>query len=154
MSVEVKRLGKNNIEEIIPLRIALQKVDFENNLGIEEKILENKTREFLNENLDRDLYMFGVYVDNNLVSICGLTIFKYFPQADDLSCKVGYITSVYTKEQHRRKGYQKKVFLECLNLGKKLGITRFKLSTKNPSAMKMYESVGFKDDTYAKSVKM
>ena len=154
MNVEVKRLDKNNIEEIIPLRIALQKVDFENNLGIEEKILENKTREFLDENLDKDLYMFGVYVDNDLVSICGLTIFKYFPQADDLSCKVGYITSVYTKDQYRRKGYQRRVFLECLELGKKLGIKRFKLSTKNPIAMKMYESVGFKDDIHAKKLKI
>lgn len=154
MNVEVKRLGKNNIEEIIPLRIALQKVDFENNLGIEEKILEDKTREFLNENLDKDLYMFGVYVDNNLVSICGLTIFKYFPQADDLSCKVGYITSVYTKDEYRRNGYQKKVFLECLKLGETLGIKRFKLSTKNPIAMKMYESVGFKDDINAKKLKL
>lgn len=154
MNVEVKRLDKNNIEEIIPLRIALQKVDFENNLGIEEKILENKTREFLDENLDKDLYMFGVYVDNDLVSICGLTIFKYFPQADDLSCKVGYITSVYTKDQYRRKGYQRRVFLECLELGKKLGIKRFKLNTKNPIAMKMYESVGFKDDIHAKKLKI
>lgn len=154
MNVEVKRLDKNNIEEIIPLRIALQKVDFENNLGIEEKILENKTRVFLDENLDKDLYMFGVYVDNDLVSICGLTIFKYFPQADDLSCKVGYITSVYTKDQYRRKGYQRRVFLECLELGKKLGIKRFKLSTKNPIAMKMYESVGFKDDIHAKKLKI
>lgn len=154
MNVEVKRLGKNNIEEIIPLRIALQKVDFENNLGIEEKILEDKTREFLNENLDKDLYMFGVYVDNNLVSICGLTIFKYFPQANDLSCKVGYITSVYTKDEYRRNGYQKKVFLECLKLGETLGIKRFNLSTKNPIAMKMYESVGFKDDINAKKLKL
>lgn len=154
MNVEVKRLDKNNIEEIIPLRIALQKVDFENNLGIEEKILENKTREFLDENLDKDLYMFGVYVDNDLVSICGLTIFKYFPQADDLSCKVGYITSVYTKDQYRRKGYQRRVFLECLELGKKLGIKRFKLNTKNPIAMKMYESVGFKNDIHAKKLKI
>lgn len=154
MNIEVKRLSKNNIEEIIPLRIALQKVDFENNLGIEEKILEDKTREFLNENLDKDLYMFGVYVDNNLVSICGLTIFKYFPQADDLSCKVGYITSVYTKDEYRRNGYQKKVFLECLKLGETLGIKRFKLSTKNPIAMKMYESVGFNDDINAKKLKL
>lgn len=154
MNVEVKRLGKNNIEEIIPLRIALQKVDFENNLGIEEKILEDRTRKFLNENLDKELYMFGVYVDNNLVSICGLTIFKYFPQADDLSCKVGYITSVYTKDEYRRNGYQKKVFLECLKLGETLGIKRFKLSTKNPIAMKMYESVGFKDDINAKKLKL
>ena len=117
-------------------------------------MLEDKTREFLNNNLEKDLYMFGTYIDNELVSICGLNIFKYFPQADDLSCKVGYITSVYTKERYRNKGYQKKVFLECLELGKSLGINRFKLSTKNPIAMKMYESAGFKDDTNAKKLKM
>ena len=87
--MEVRRLNKENIEEIIPLRIALQKVDFENNLGIDEQILIDKTREFLNENLDKDLFMYGTYVDRELVSICGLSIFKYFPQAADLSCNVG-----------------------------------------------------------------
>ncbi|MDD3340684.1 MAG: GNAT family N-acetyltransferase [Bacilli bacterium] len=154
MEVEVKKLTKKNIEEIIPLRIELQKFDFKGNLGLDEKILENKTREFLNQNIDKELYMYGTYVDSELVSICGLTIFKYFPQADDLSCKVGYITSVYTKENHRSKGYQKKVFLECIELGKRLGINKFKLSTKNPVAMKMYESVGFIDDEYAKKLKI
>ena len=48
----------------------------------------------MNENLDKDLFMYGAYIDDKLVSICGLSIFKYFPQADDLSCKVGYITCV------------------------------------------------------------
>ena len=98
--------------------------------------------------------MYGTYVEEELVSICGLIIFKYFPQADDLSCKVGYITSVYTKEEYRHKGYQKKVFKECINLGKELGITRFKLSTKNPIAMKMYESFNFMEDEHAKKMKL
>ncbi len=98
--------------------------------------------------------MYGTYVEDELVSICGLNIFKYFPQADDLSCKVGYITSVYTKEEYRNKGYQKKVFKECINLGKKLGITRFKLSTKNPIAMKMYEIFNFMEDEYAKKMRL
>lgn len=49
--LEIKRLNQTNIEEIIPLRISLQKVDFENNLGIDEQILINKTREFLKEYL-------------------------------------------------------------------------------------------------------
>ena len=92
--MDIKKLNKENIEEIIPLRIELPKVDFENNLGIDEKILIDKTREFMNENLDKDLFMYGAYIDDKLVSICGLSIFKYFPQADDLSCKVGYITCV------------------------------------------------------------
>lgn len=154
MNIYVKRLEKENIEEIIPLRIALQKVDFNNNLGIEEKLLENKTRNFLNENLNKDLYMFGTYVENELVSICGLMVLKHFPTADDLIGKAGYITSVYTKEEHRCKGYQRKVLTECLNYGKNLGIIRYQLSTKNPIAMKMYASMGFIDDNNAKKMKI
>ena len=76
--VEIIRLNQTNIEEIIQLIISLQKVDFENNLGIDEQILINKTREFLNENLDKDLFMYGTYVEEELVSICGLTIFSIF----------------------------------------------------------------------------
>lgn len=154
MAIEVKRLNKENIEEIIPLRVALQKFDFDGDLGIEEKVLESKTREFLQENLDKDLFMFGTFVNDELVSICGLIIFKNFPRADDLSWKVGYITSVYTKENYRGNGYQKKVFLECLNLAKDMGISSFKLSTKSPIAMKMYESQGFEADNNAKKMKL
>ena len=153
MSIIVKKLNKTNIEDIIPLRIALQKVDFQNNLGIEEEILVNETRKFLMENLDTDLFMYGLYFENELVSICGLSIFKYFPKADDLSCKVGYINSVYTKDEFRHNGYQKKVFGECIKLGQELGIKRFKLSTKNPIAMKLYEQFGFVDDEHAKKAK-
>lgn len=58
--------------------------------------------------------MFGTFVNDELVSICGFIIFKYFPQADDLSCKVGYITSVYTKEDYRKNGYQRKAFEKCI----------------------------------------
>ena len=152
--MEVRRLHKENIEEIIPLRIALQKVDFENNLGIDEQILIDKTREFLNENLDKDLLMYGTYINKKLVSICGLSIFKYFPQADDLSCKVGYITCVYTKDDYRGNGYQKQAFQKCIELGKQMGITRFKLSTKNPIAIKMYANFGFKEDEHAKKMKI
>lgn len=35
-----------------------------------------------------------------------------------------------------------------------MGITRFKLSTKNPIALKMYANFGFKEDENAKKMKM
>lgn len=95
--MDIKKLNKENIEEIIPLRIELPKVDFENNLGIDEKILIDKTREFMNENLDKDLFMYGAYIDDKLVSICGLSIFKYFPQADDAKLA---ILLVYTQKMN------------------------------------------------------
>ena len=154
MAVLVRKLEEKDIEQIIPLRIALQKVDNLGNLGNEENALIEKTREFLEENLNKDLFMFGTYVDNELVSICGLTILKHFPTVDDLVCTGGYVTCVYTKEEHRQKGYQKKAFEECLRYGKELGIIRYKLSTKNPIAMKMYASFGFKEDSNAKKMKM
>ena len=58
-NIEIKKLYKQDIEDIIPLRIALQKVDFKNNLGIDEDILISRTREFLKENLNKDLFMYG-----------------------------------------------------------------------------------------------
>lgn len=154
MHINVRKLEKEDIEKIIPLRIALQIYDNKGNLGIEQKELEDKTRYFLENNMDQDLYMFGTFVDDELVSICGFIIFKYFPQADDLSCKVAYITSVFTKEEYRGRGFQRKAFEECLNFAKNLDIVRFKLSTENPKAMKMYASMGFVDDINAKKMRI
>lgn len=154
MNVNVRKLEKEDIEKIIPLRVALQIYDNNGDLGIAQKVLEDKTREFLRNNMNQDLYMFGTFVDDEIVSICGCTIFKYFPQADDLGCKVGYITSVFTKEEFRKKGYQRMVFEKCLNFAKNLGIVRFKLSTKNPKAMNLYGSMGFFDDKNAKKMRL
>ena len=152
--MNVRRLEKDDIDKIIPLRVALQIYDHKGKLGIEQKQLEEKTRHFLEENINQDLYMFGTFVDNELVSICGFIIFKHFPQVDDLSCKVAYITSVFTKEEYRGNGYQRKAFEECLNFAKSLGIIRFKLSTANPDAMKLYASMGFIDDIKAKKMQI
>ncbi len=152
MDINVRKLEKEDIEKIIPLRIALQIYNHQGNLGMDEKELEDKTRNFLKQNINEDLYMFGTFIGEELISICGLIIFKYFPQVEDLGCKVGYITSVFTKEKYRGKGYQRKVFEECINFAKNLGITRFKLSTVNPKAMNMYSSVGFVDDIHAKKM--
>lgn len=153
-NIKVRKLEKEDIEKILPLRVGLQIYDYEGNLGIEKEELEEKTKYFLEQNLNQDLYMFGTFVGDELVSICGLIIFKYFPDAKDLSCKVGYIASVFTKEEHRQKGYQRMVFEKCLDFAKELGIVRYKLSTKNPNAMKMYASMGFKDDINAKKMEI
>ena len=73
MNINVRKLEKEDIEKIIPLRIALQIYDNKGNLGIEQKELEDKTKYFLENNIDQDLYMFGTFVDDELVSICGFS---------------------------------------------------------------------------------
>lgn len=154
MDITVRKLNEEDIEQIVPLRVALQIYDNEGDLGIEEKELEDKTRTFLQENIDKDVYMFGTFIGEELVSICGFIIFKYFPQSNDLSCQVAYITSVFTKEEYRGNGYQRKAFEECINFAKDMGFVRFKLSSDNPKAIKMYESFGFIDDKNAKKMRI
>ncbi len=52
MNIVVRKLEKEDIEKIIPLRIALQIYDHKGNLGIEQKELEDKTRCFLENNIN------------------------------------------------------------------------------------------------------
>lgn len=67
---------------------------------------------------------------------------------------LGYICNVFTKEEYRSKGYQKKVFNYCFEYAKKIGITSFKLSSLNDNAINMYKKFGFKasDNTYTLKV--
>ncbi|MBQ3145713.1 MAG: hypothetical protein IJB90_04000 [Clostridia bacterium] len=52
-NINVRKLEKEDIEKIIPLRVALQIHDYEGNIGIEKKELEEKTRCFLEDNLNQ-----------------------------------------------------------------------------------------------------
>lgn len=152
MKISVRKLENKDIEKIVPLRVGLQIYNHFGKLEMDEKILEDKTREFIKENLNKDLFMTGTFVDENLVSVCGMILFKYFPRQEDLGCKLGYITTVFTKEEYRGRGYQKKAFEKCLELGKQMNITRYKLCSDNPHAIKMYEAAGFINDVNSKKL--
>lgn len=62
--------------------------------------------------------------------------------------------SVFTREEHRGKGYQKDTFEACLDYAKKMGIVRFELGTVNPKAIKMYEQFGFVFNQNAMKLKL
>ena len=107
----IRKLTKENIEEIIPLRISLQKYDLrwenktEFDIPVEELI--NNTRKYLNEHLEKDLYLFGYFKEDRLVSISGFVLENHFPTNSNLTGIIAYITTVYTKEMYRGRGYQK-----------------------------------------------
>lgn len=170
----VRRLTKDDIPAIVRLRIELQLTDHRGDLGVPREVLEERTHAFLEEHLDRDLFLFGAFLPDGPaepavagngadeagsgscadrraepVSICGLTLFAYFPQADDLTGRVGYISSVYTVPEHRRRGLQRAVFEACLRLGESLGLVRYELATQNPDAVRLYQSYGFRPDPEA-----
>ncbi len=156
MSFYTRKLEKEDIEKIIPLRVALQKYDgiHYGNFVVDEEKLGEATREFLNENINQETFMFGGFVDGELVSICGFNLLKHFPDMHNLEGKIGFICSVFTKEEFRGKGFQKETFTACLEYAKNLEIVRFELSTANPKAIKMYQQFGFVFDQNAMKLKI
>lgn len=156
----VRKLELNDLEQMVNLRIAIQNYDLKyinkNDIVLSEDLLMKKTKKYINEHLDKNLFMFGLFVNNELVVNYGYYLGEHFPTYNNTNGYCGYICNVFTKEEYRGKGYQRKVFNECFNYAKKRGITKFKLSSKNEIAINMYKSFGFKqiDNMYSCEVNL
>ena len=154
----VRKLVLDDLKQILLLRIAIQNYDLKyiNNDEIilnQDQLIE-KTKEYVVKNLDKNLFLFGLFIDDELVANCGFYLDEHFPTYKNKSGYLGYICNVFTKEEYRNKGYQKKVFAECLKYAKEIGITNFKLSSMNETAINMYKSFGFKRNQNTYSLKV
>lgn len=152
---EIRKLDLNDLDQMTILRTAIQNYDLKyidkDSIILTEEQLIEKTKEYLKSHLDKNLFMFGLFIDDELVANCGFYLDEHFPTYNNTNGYYGYICNVFTKEEHRGKGYQKKVFNECFEYAKTMGITSFKLSSKNEVAIAMYKSFGFKkiDNMYS-----
>lgn len=154
----IRKLEIDDLDDMIMLRLGIQNYDLRDiekkSILLNQDELEIKTKDYIKENLNKTLFMFGVIVDNELVANCGFYLDKHFPTYNNPSGMLGYICNVFTKEEYRNKGYQKKVFNYCFEYAKNIGITSFKLSSLNDNAINMYKKFGFKasDSTYTLKV--
>lgn len=147
----IRKLEIEDLKEIIFLRTKIQNYDFScyldtSNKLIDEETLKEKTLDYLKENLNKNIYLFGLFIDDELVANCGFYLDKHFPTYSNPNGIIGYICNVFTKEEFRKKGYQRKLFNYCLSYARKMKIINFKLSSKNKYAIKMYQDFGFKKD--------
>ena len=101
--MEIKQLIKEDIPELLNLRIEQQK-EYHECLNDEEKHIIEYTKDYLNENLDKDLFMFGVFENNEMVAICGYNVWNGFPSLTNHSGKIAYLCSAYTKQEYRGQG--------------------------------------------------
>lgn len=143
----VRKLEQEDIIKMLPLRLSLQKFDQKYmdtaKICIDEKGLEERTKNYLQENLNKNIYMFGFFKEEELVSLCGFYVFRGFPTYTNPSGQIAHMASVYTKESHRRRGHQKETFAYALSYAEKMGITKFELDSGNEEAISMYKSFGF-----------
>ena len=143
----IRKLDLSYLEDMVNLRIGIQNYDAqfldEKDIILTEDELRESTRKYLAISLDNNLYMFGYFVDEVLVANCGFYIDRHFPTYNTPNGITAYMCNVFTLEEYRGRGYQRKIFEEALNYAKGLGIIAFKLSSINVNAIRMYESFGF-----------
>ena len=143
----IKQLMKEDIPELLNLRIEQQK-EYHECLNDEEKHIIEYTKNYIEENLDKDLFMFGAFEQNEIVAICGYNIWNGFPSMTNHSGKIAYFCSAYTKKEYRGQGIIKELLNKSLEECKNHGIKRIKLNSSKENAVRIYSRLGFvKDET-------
>lgn len=155
--LKIRELGVKDIDIIVPLRVSLQVFDYgKRNIIVDEDNLAKATKEYLINNLNKNLFMFGGFVQEKLVSLCGYNIIEFFPTHENNTGKEANICSVITMEEYRGKGYMTKLFKECLDHINQNGFKSCRLVASNPIALKIYEKFGFEKykNIYKKSLNL
>ena len=78
-----------------------------------------------------------------IVSTAALSFYYLTPKPSNIEGKYGYISSMYTLEEHRRKGLGKRLVKTILEHAREIGLRCVKLHASE-YGVPLYESVGFK----------
>ena len=145
----IRKLDINDIDSYCNLRVSMLLSD--KSVSYNEEELVFQTRKYYENYINKTLFIFGYIENEEIVSVAAYEILKRLPtpKINNLNSDIAYVCSIYTKEEYRNKGYSKLLLNEVIEDAKKRGLTRFKLSSHNEIAIKMYEKFGFKSDLTA-----
>ncbi len=145
----IRKLDINDIDTYCNLRVAMLLSDKSVSYNKEELVLQ--TREYYEDYINKTLFIFGYIENEEIVSVAAYEVLKRLPtpKINNLNSDIAYVCSIYTKEEYRNKGYSKLLLNEVIEDAKKRGLTRFKLSSHNEIAIKLYKKFGFKSDLTA-----
>lgn len=148
MNIIYKRADFDNIHDLANLKIkqCIYNANKENKEIQNEDLARKSIKKILEQELNKTIYFFIAQdTDTNKIIACnGFVLHQMVPSTSCLNGKVAYITSVYTSEEYRHRGIQKKLMQMNIDLLKKMKCNKIELDAVNPYAIKLYEDVGFK----------
>ena len=148
----MKFATKEDIEELSKIRLIQQKDDWKEEYENIDNF-ELRTKSYLENHLNKDLFMLIERLENKIIATCGIQIIEYMPQCNDNGL-IGYICNVYTDLSYRNKGIQTKLLTECIDFAISKNISELQLSTDNPIAINVYKKFHFKYDNLIMKLKI
>ena len=138
-----KAISKD-ISELTGLRIAYLQEDLgaitENDL----QALQTSLPGYYEKHLNKDLLVYVAREEDTIVSCAFLLIVEKPMSPAFITGKTGTVLNVYTKMEHRRKGYAKKLMTEMLEDAKACAVSVIELKATE-DGYPLYKSIGFED---------
>ena len=139
----VRRAGLDDIPPLIELRAKM----FATFVDDKGKIaaMNEYSSGYFREQIEANQFIAWVAEDEGgeVVACAALSFYYLPPKPFNLAGKYGYISSMYTEEEHRRKGLARKLLQKALDCAREEGLTMVKLHATEAGAV-LYESAGFK----------
>lgn len=144
MNILFGEASKDDIEQLIRLRIAYMIDDFGGISDHEKECMEKQLPDYFNRKLGDELIAFVAKEGNRIVSVAYLHIIEMPANSILLNGLYGEVLSVYTEPEYRGKGLCTKLIQNLVDYGKKRGLGRVDLSATK-EGYPIYAKVGFVD---------
>lgn len=144
MNIIFDEASKDDIKELVRLRIAYMIDDFGGVSDHERECMEKQFPDYFNRKLGNELAVFIAKVDNRIVSVAYLHIIEMPANSILLNGLYGEVLNVYTEPEYRGKGLCTQLIKNLIEYGKKRGLGRVDLSATK-EGYPIYKKVGFFD---------
>ena len=144
MSIIYEEADKEDIDELIRMRIAYMMDDFGSVTDQERKGMETQLPDYFSRKLGTELIAFVAKYGERIVSVAYLHIIEMPANSILLNGLYGEVLSVYTEPDYRGKGICTKLMNNLVEYGRKIGLGRIDLSATD-EGYPIYAKVGFKE---------
>jgi GNAT superfamily N-acetyltransferase len=144
MNIIYDEATKEDIDELIRMRIAYMMDDFGSITDQERRGMETQLPDYFTRKLGTELVAFVARDRNRIVSVAYLHIIEMPANSVLINGLYGEVLSVYTEPDYRGKGICTKLIKNLVEYGRKIGLGRIDLSATD-EGYPIYAKVGFKD---------
>ncbi|MDD6734566.1 MAG: GNAT family N-acetyltransferase [Lachnospiraceae bacterium] len=135
---------REDIDELIQLRIAYMIDDFGQVSEHEKESMKNQLPDYFNRKLGEELIAFVARDQNRIVATAYLHIIEIPANSILLNGIYGEVLSVYTLPEYRGRGLCTQLITNLIQYGKEAGLGRIDLSATK-KGYPIYKKLGFKE---------